>query len=85
MGTLLLLCISGNLHRRQKNRNSVISVVENNCTGCGRCVKRCSRRVLEMVRNETIYIAVKYPDKCTACGDCLSRCKFSALKLVERL
>ena len=85
MGALLLLWILSNLHRRQKNRNRVISVVENNCTGCGRCVKRCSRRVLEMVRNETTHVAVKYPDKCTACGDCLGRCKFNALKLVERL
>ena len=49
VGTLLLLWILCNLRRRRKNRNSVISVVENNCTGCERCVKRCSRRVLEQV------------------------------------
>ena len=40
MEALLLLCILGNLHRRRKNGNRVISVVENNCTGCGRCVKK---------------------------------------------
>ncbi|MDR0729689.1 MAG: 4Fe-4S binding protein, partial [Prevotellaceae bacterium] len=53
VGTLLLLWILGSLRRRRKNRNSVISVIESNCTGCGRCVKRCSRRVLERVRSET--------------------------------
>jgi NAD-dependent dihydropyrimidine dehydrogenase PreA subunit len=86
MGGLLLLWIFGNLHRKRKNRNGVISVVESNCTGCGRCVKRCSRRVLEMVRNETgLHAVVKYPAQCTACGDCSGKCKFNALKLIERI
>jgi ferredoxin len=86
VGIVLLLWISGNLHRRRKNRNRIICVVENNCTGCGRCVKRCSRRVLETVKNETgTRVTVKYPDKCTVCGDCLGKCKFNALKLVERI
>jgi ferredoxin len=86
MGIALLLWISGNLYRRWKNRNKVVSIVECNCTGCGRCVRRCSRHVLETVKNEAeIHVAVKHPDKCTACGDCLSKCKFNALKLVERI
>ncbi|MDR0613589.1 MAG: 4Fe-4S dicluster domain-containing protein [Dysgonamonadaceae bacterium] len=85
VGIILLLWFSGNVYRRHKNRNKVIYVDKNNCTGCGRCIKRCSRRVLETVKNEAeIHAAVKYPDKCTACGDCLSKCKFNALKLIER-
>ncbi|MDR2385324.1 MAG: 4Fe-4S dicluster domain-containing protein [Tannerella sp.] len=85
VGILLLLWISGNLHRRRKNRNKVIYVTERNCTGCGRCVKRCSRHVLTTARNEMgTHVTVKYPDKCTACGDCLGKCKFDALKLIER-
>jgi NAD-dependent dihydropyrimidine dehydrogenase PreA subunit len=61
-------------------------VDENNCSGCGRCVKRCSHHVLEMVEDETgLHAAVKYPDRCTACGDCLDKCKFNALNLVKRL
>jgi NAD-dependent dihydropyrimidine dehydrogenase PreA subunit len=60
--------------------------VESNCTGCRRCVKRCSRHVLEMVEDGTgIHAAVKYPDKCTACENCLDKCKFNALKLIERV
>jgi ferredoxin len=59
--------------------------VESNCTGCGRCVRRCSRHVLETVRNDTgMHAVVRYPDRCTACGDCIAKCKFNALKLVER-
>ncbi|MDR2809198.1 MAG: 4Fe-4S dicluster domain-containing protein [Tannerellaceae bacterium] len=85
VGIVLLLWILGDMYRRHKNRNKVICVVERNCTGCGRCVKRCTRHVLEKVKDETgIHLAVKYPDKCTACGDCIGKCKFEALKLTER-
>ncbi|MDR2383034.1 MAG: 4Fe-4S binding protein [Prevotellaceae bacterium] len=86
VGILLLVWILGNMYRRQKNRNKVIRVIESNCTGCGRCVKRCSHRVLATVKNETgTQVAVKYPDKCTVCGDCIGKCKFDALKLVDKI
>lgn len=86
LGIVLLLRTAGVFYRRQKNRKSVVCVVGSNCSGCGRCVKRCSRRVLEMAGDEAgIRAVVKDPGKCTACGDCLSKCKFNALKLIERL
>jgi ferredoxin len=82
---IVLLWISGSLYRRRKNRNKVICVLENNCTGCGRCVRRCSRRALVMTGNgEAVRAALKYPEKCTACGDCLGKCRYNALKLAER-
>ncbi|MDR2775440.1 MAG: 4Fe-4S dicluster domain-containing protein [Tannerella sp.] len=85
MGIVLPLWILGYVSRRHKNRHKIVCVVESNCTGCGRCVKRCSHNVLETVKDETgIHVAVKYPDRCTACEDCLGRCKFNALKLIER-
>ena len=86
LGIVLLLWTAGGFYRRRKNRNSVVGVVESNCTGCGRCVKRCSRRALEMVEVEAgIRAVVKYPGKCTACGDCIYKCKFNALKINKRL
>jgi NAD-dependent dihydropyrimidine dehydrogenase PreA subunit len=82
IGFVVFMWIFIHLHHKQKNRNKVICVVESNCTGCRRCVKRCQRHVLEMVDDEIgIHATVKYPDKCTVCGDCLSKCKFNALKL----
>ena len=81
----VILLISFKLYDRHKKKNKVICVVESNCTGCQRCVKRCIRHALEMITNENgTRAAVKYPDKCTACGDCLAKCKFNALKLIER-
>ncbi|MDR0688207.1 MAG: 4Fe-4S dicluster domain-containing protein [Prevotellaceae bacterium] len=86
LGVVFLLWIAGSLYRRQKNRNKVISVVESNCSGCLRCVKRCTHHVLEMKENETGKRAtVKHPDRCTACGDCLGKCRFRALRLIERV
>ncbi|MDR1680932.1 MAG: 4Fe-4S dicluster domain-containing protein [Prevotellaceae bacterium] len=84
-GIAVLLWISFNLHRRRKNRHKTISIIESHCTGCRRCIKRCSRKVLEIVADESgQHAAVKYPENCTACGDCMSKCKFNALQLIER-
>ena len=81
----VILLISARLYDSHKKKNKIICVTESNCTGCQRCVKRCTRRALEMVKNETETCAtVKYPDKCTACGDCIAKCKFNALRLIER-
>jgi NAD-dependent dihydropyrimidine dehydrogenase PreA subunit len=82
-----VLWIFFHVHHRRKNGNKVVCVVESNCSGCRRCVKRCSHRVLEMEEDESgvLHAAVSHPDKCTACGNCLDKCKFKALKLVERL
>jgi ferredoxin len=82
----ILLWIAGNLYRKHKNRSKVIYVDKNSCTGCWRCVKRCSRRVLETVEDETgARAAVRDPNRCTACGDCLGKCRFNALRLIERV
>jgi NAD-dependent dihydropyrimidine dehydrogenase PreA subunit len=85
IGAVLLLWFVGGIHRRRRGRNRTIRVIEENCTGCQRCVRRCSRRVLEAVKTETgMRVVVKNPDRCTACGDCIGKCKFNALELVER-
>ena len=82
---MFILLISIKWYDSRKKRHKVICVVESNCTGCQRCVKRCTHHALEMVKNETgTHATVKYHDKCTACGDCIVKCKFNALKLIER-
>jgi NAD-dependent dihydropyrimidine dehydrogenase PreA subunit len=84
-GTILVLWTIGGVHRHRRGKNKVVHVVENNCTGCKRCLKWCKHKVLEMVSDENgTRIAVKYPDKCTACGDCIGVCKFNALEMVKR-
>ena len=81
----VMLLISVRWYDSRKKRNKVICVVECNCTGCQRCVKRCTHHALEMVSGETgNHATVRCLDRCTACGDCLVKCKFNALKLIER-
>ncbi|MDR2762167.1 MAG: 4Fe-4S binding protein [Planctomycetaceae bacterium] len=84
IGIVILLLISVSWSHWQR-RNKVIDIIESNCVGCGQCIKRCSRRVLEISETTAgIHVVVKYPNRCTACGDCISKCKFNALKLAER-
>jgi NAD-dependent dihydropyrimidine dehydrogenase PreA subunit len=82
----VLLYILGALYRSKRAKKKVIHVINENCTGCGLCARRCSRRVLEVIRDENgKRVVVKKPDKCTACGDCIPKCKFNALEMVERI
>ena len=81
----VILLIAGYIFRSKRAKNKVVSVIDNNCTGCRRCVKKCRRDVLNIAENEAGgLVVVEYPDKCTACGDCIVVCKFNALELVKR-
>jgi NAD-dependent dihydropyrimidine dehydrogenase PreA subunit len=84
VGIVLLLWIFGSLHRNRKAKNKVIRVVESNCVGCQRCLKRCRRQVLYVEKEESgTRVVVKYPERCTACKDCMGGCKYNALELVD--
>lgn len=84
LSCLLLLFVLGYL-RSKRAKNKVAHVIEESCTGCQRCLKKCRHKALETVDNEKgKYIIIKYPAKCTACGDCIAACKFNALELVDR-
>lgn len=85
LGIVFLLWIAGFVYRKRRNRNRVVCVVADNCSGCWRCVKRCTHGVLKMAADATgMHVEVKYPDRCTACGNCLDKCKFNALKIIKR-
>jgi ferredoxin len=86
IGAVVALWMIGGISRHIRGRGKIVSLMEENCTGCGKCLKRCNHKVLEMVTNEKgQHIVVKNPDKCTACSDCVSVCKFKALKIIEKL
>ena len=84
LASLLLFFVLG-YSRNKRAKKKVVRIIDNNCTGCRRCIKKCRHKALDTVNDETEqHIAVKYPEKCTACGDCVAACKFNALELVDR-
>ncbi len=85
IASLLLLIIVHGYFKNKRAKSKVVRVIDNNCTGCQRCLKKCRHKALEMGNSETGRHVVLNPDKCTACGDCLVVCKFNALELVNRI
>ncbi|MDR1182991.1 MAG: 4Fe-4S binding protein [Bacteroidales bacterium] len=81
----LLLIIVLSYFRNKRAKSKIISVINENCTGCQRCMKKCRYKALEMTDNgNSKCVVLRYPEKCTACRDCIQVCKFNALELVNR-
>ncbi len=53
--------------------------VNDNCTGCGLCVKACPFVAITLVDKKAII-----GDACTLCGACVQVCKFDAIDLERR-
>lgn len=85
VGAVVALWIIGGISRHIRGRGKIVRIAEENCTGCGKCLKTCRHHVFEMVKDDMgAHVTVKNPDKCTAYGDCVSRCKFGALETVNK-
>lgn len=53
--------------------------VNDNCTGCGLCIKACPFAAITLVDKKAII-----NDACTLCGACVQVCKFDAIDLERR-
>ena len=85
VSAIVLLLSIGYLYRVKQAKSKVVRVIDDNCTGCRHCVKKCRRKVLSIIENESgKRIIVENPQKCTACSDCITVCKFNALELAIR-
>jgi NAD-dependent dihydropyrimidine dehydrogenase PreA subunit len=84
-GAIVLLWLFGGLYRHSQGRNRVLNIIEENCTGCKHCVKRCGHKALEAINDENGTRIVINHDRCTGCGDCISACKFNALELITKI
>lgn len=71
--------------KSRKSGRLVISVDEESCLGCGKCVRQCHRQVLKMrLTKNGPCASVANPQLCTACGHCMKACRANALRLAEK-
>ena len=59
--------------------NYIISIEEDLCVGCGKCVDRCQFDALEVVNGKCIK-----NDRCVGCGVCAIVCPKEAMALISR-
>lgn len=57
---------------------ATIKIIDEKCTGCGRCIPSCPFSLIKM-EGETIHIT----SGCTFCGACVDACSFEAILLEE--
>ncbi|HUT82947.1 MAG TPA: 4Fe-4S binding protein [Candidatus Bathyarchaeia archaeon] len=57
----------------------VLSIDENLCNGCGKCIKRCQFKAIEIIEKKC-----HIDNKCVGCGVCALVCPNEALSLVPR-
>ncbi|MDR2313774.1 MAG: 4Fe-4S binding protein [Spirochaetaceae bacterium] len=85
VGVIILFWIFGGIYRHLRGRNKILHIIEENCTGCKRCLKMCKHKALNIINDENETHIVVNTDRCTSCGDCISVCKFNALELVGKI
>ena len=52
--------------------------IDEKCTGCGICAKRCPMQIIEM-RNKKPEIVMNSMANCCYCAECYNKCKFDAI------
>lgn len=62
--------------KKEKKYFHAIKIVEENCTGCTRCVRVCPTEALR-VRNEVVILD---DSRCIDCGRCVAACPYDAIQ-----
>ncbi|MDY6915100.1 MAG: 4Fe-4S binding protein, partial [Candidatus Cloacimonadota bacterium] len=62
--------------KQKKKYFHAIKIVEENCTGCTKCVRVCPTEALR-VRNGKVQLD---SSRCVDCGKCVRACRFNAIQ-----
>ena len=62
-------------------KRKIISINEDLCNGCGKCVKGCHEGALQMIDNKARIISELY---CDGLGACIGDCPVGAISIEER-
>ncbi len=61
-----------------------VVIREENCRGCGMCVRDCPAFALELERTDReTYRLIYHPERCAYCGQCELSCNFKAITLLN--
>ncbi|MFI3321253.1 MAG: 4Fe-4S binding protein [Rikenellaceae bacterium] len=56
-----------------------LEIIDENCIGCGKCIKMCKREVFELQNKKAVVVNSA---ACVGCGKCIEKmCKFGAITL----
>lgn len=72
----------------RKESGAVVQIREDDCVGCGLCVKDCPYKALDMLprpaHSKYPWVVTLEGDKCIDCGVCVGSCGFHALDITRR-
>jgi NAD-dependent dihydropyrimidine dehydrogenase PreA subunit len=69
IGSIILACVNS------PTKGAFLSVDQNQCSGCGKCVLVCNADAITIIANK----AVIDPTKCIQCYKCLDACPYDAI------
>ncbi|MBA3010451.1 MAG: 4Fe-4S dicluster domain-containing protein [Proteobacteria bacterium] len=61
--------------------NHIVTMTENECSGCELCLERCQMDALTLNEDGKIGVA---ENRCIGCGLCVTTCPVEALKLIDK-
>ena len=74
----------GQLNELPPTFRGKVVIVEENCKGCGLCVRDCPANGLILQRNgKTGFRLIHYPDRCAYCAQCEDNCRSDAIHLTN--
>ncbi len=69
----------------RKRKTLSLPVISPDCIGCGICVSRCRKEVLEMSDNTAeCFVRVSNPQRCTGCSHCMKACPEEAIRILHK-
>jgi len=75
-----LVKMPGIIPRGHQPSNYIREIKEEECIGCGVCVKSCPMNALELKDKKIFFV----PERCLGCGVCVHKCKQNAIYLKHR-